>query len=195
MALSTYSELQSSVALWLNRSDLTAVIPDGVTLCEADMNRRLRTPHNETVDTAFAVSARRTDLPSDFAEMRTVFLNYGSSRVELVPLTQAGRVDESGTPVYYNIVNHQIEVVPESTSYTLELRYWTKVPALATNSTSDVLTNYPDVYLFGTCMQMGYFLDDAQMIAKFQPMFERALDKANATRFRQFGSGLQVRTS
>ena len=43
MALTTYEELKSSIADYLNRSDLTSVIPDFVTLCEADMNRTLRT--------------------------------------------------------------------------------------------------------------------------------------------------------
>jgi hypothetical protein len=122
-------------------------------------------------------------------------MNYGSLRIELLPLTMAGRVNESAVPIYYGIVNHEIEVVPEETSYTLELRYWTKVPALSTNSTNDILTNFPDVYLYGACLQAGYFLDDAQMVAKFEPKFERALSQANATRFRQFGSGLQVRAS
>ena len=35
MAISTYSELQSAVADWLNRTDLTVVIPSFVTLAEA----------------------------------------------------------------------------------------------------------------------------------------------------------------
>jgi hypothetical protein len=195
MALANYTDLQASVALWLNRSDLTTVIPDFIALAESEMDKRLRTSHNETIDTAFAVTDRRTALPSDFAEMRSVFLNYGSLRVELLPLTMAGRVDDAAVPIYYGIVNHEIEVVPESTAYTLELRYWTKVPALASNTTNDVLTNFPDVYLYGSCLQAGYFLDDAQMVAKFQPMFERALEKANNTRFRQYGSGLQVRAT
>lgn len=195
VALANYTDLQASIALWLNRNDLTAAIPDFVALAETDMNKRLRTSHNETIDTAFAVTGRRTALPADFAEMRTVYMNYGSVRVELLPLTMAGRVNDSATPIYYGIVNHEIEVVPEDTSYTLELRYWTKVPALATNATTDVLTNFPDVYLFGSCVQAGYFMDDAQMVARFEPKYEQALSKANATRFRQFGSGLQVRAS
>ena len=89
MALSNYTELQAAVASWLNRNDLDSAIPDFVALCEADLNKRLRSPKNENIDTAFAVTARRTNLPSDFAEMRQVFLNYGSNRVELQPLTQA----------------------------------------------------------------------------------------------------------
>jgi hypothetical protein len=43
MALTTYTELKSSLADWLNRSDLTSVIPDFISLAEAQMERQLRT--------------------------------------------------------------------------------------------------------------------------------------------------------
>jgi hypothetical protein len=42
MAISTYSELQSSMADFLNRSDLTSVIPTFIALGEARMNRDIR---------------------------------------------------------------------------------------------------------------------------------------------------------
>jgi hypothetical protein len=37
MALSTYSDLQTAVATWLHRSDLTAIIPDLITLAETHL--------------------------------------------------------------------------------------------------------------------------------------------------------------
>jgi hypothetical protein len=104
-------------------------------------------------------------------------------------------VYESGTPAYYNIINDTIEIVPLSTDYTLEISYYKVVPPLATNDTSTVLTNHPELYLFGTCLQAAYFLDDAQMVAKFEPKFQQALQAANSRRFRQMGQGLQVRVS
>ena len=42
MALSTYDELKDSVADFLNRSDLTSVIPDFIKMAETDMNRKVR---------------------------------------------------------------------------------------------------------------------------------------------------------
>jgi hypothetical protein len=195
MALATFTDLQSAIALWCNRNDLGAAIPDFVTLAESDMNKRLRTPFNEAQDTAFSVTSRYTALPTDFAEMRRVFLSYGGERIELSPVPQAGRVYDTGTPFAYNIVNNTIEVVPESTEYTLELSYYKKVPALSSNSTNDVLVRYPELYLFGSLVQAGYFMDDAQLVARFEPKYEQALAKANASRFRQMGQGLQVRAS
>ena len=42
MALGTYSELKTSIANYLNRDDLTAVIPDFITLTENRLDRELR---------------------------------------------------------------------------------------------------------------------------------------------------------
>lgn len=42
MALSTYSEIKASVARWLNRDDMTALIPDFITMAESRLNDRLR---------------------------------------------------------------------------------------------------------------------------------------------------------
>ena len=42
MAITTYAELKSSIANWLNRDDLTAVIPDFIALAEAQIARDIR---------------------------------------------------------------------------------------------------------------------------------------------------------
>jgi hypothetical protein len=42
MALTTYAELKTSIADFLNRDDLTSAIPDFITLAEADMQRRVK---------------------------------------------------------------------------------------------------------------------------------------------------------
>jgi hypothetical protein len=42
MALDTYSNLKTTIANYLNRSDLTAYLGDFITLTEARLNRELR---------------------------------------------------------------------------------------------------------------------------------------------------------
>ena len=42
MALSNYTELKASIADFLNRDDLTSVIPDFITLAESQINRDIR---------------------------------------------------------------------------------------------------------------------------------------------------------
>jgi hypothetical protein len=42
MAITTYTELKSTIADFLNRDDLTAVIPTFISLAEAQMEREVR---------------------------------------------------------------------------------------------------------------------------------------------------------
>src|SRR2546423_1608923 len=82
MAFSTYAELKSSVADWLNRTDLTAQIADFVGLAEAEMKRRLR---RTSVRTTLTISTEETTPPSDLAELRSISLESASPAQD-VPL-------------------------------------------------------------------------------------------------------------
>ena len=42
MALVNYSDLKTNIAAWLNRTDLTTVIPDFITLAESSFNEEIR---------------------------------------------------------------------------------------------------------------------------------------------------------
>ena len=73
MALGNYTELQASIADFLNRSDLTLVIPDFITMAEADMNRTLRIK-DMSVRTRAPLSGQYLKLPPDFLGVRNIEL-------------------------------------------------------------------------------------------------------------------------
>ena len=52
MAIGTYAELQTAVANWLGRDDLTARIPEFIDLAEARLSRELETREQEKRATA-----------------------------------------------------------------------------------------------------------------------------------------------
>jgi hypothetical protein len=58
MALVTYADLLTTVANYLARDDLTAYIPDGVTVFEAAAARRLKVRLQETTATLTPTSWR-----------------------------------------------------------------------------------------------------------------------------------------
>ena len=68
MALTNYTELKASIADFLNRDDLTAVIPDFITLAESGMNREVRHWRMETRKTA-VLDTQYTALPTDFLSL------------------------------------------------------------------------------------------------------------------------------
>ena len=57
--ISTYTDLQTAVAQWMHRTDLTALIPDFIALTEEKLNRYLRTKDNETTLSPTAIVNNR----------------------------------------------------------------------------------------------------------------------------------------
>lgn len=67
MAISTYSELQTTIANYLARSDLNAIIPDFIKLAENRLSRDLRIRQMLSVATAQTTAGDSTiGLPTDF---------------------------------------------------------------------------------------------------------------------------------
>ena len=162
MALSNYTELQTSVADFLNRSDLTSVIPDFITLSEADFNRSIRV-REMSVRTRGPIDGQYVKLPPDFLEMRNIELltdpvtPLAYKNLQNLDIHRAA--DSTGKPLYYSIMQNNIEFAPvPDGDYTVEIVYYQKVPALAVNSTNWLLDNHPDAYLYGSLMHSAPYL-------------------------------------
>lgn len=183
MAISTYSELQTAVANWLNRSDLSSRAPEFIAMAEARMNRdaRLRVIDAITRDT-LAVSSQFTDLPSDFALM----VNCELQTTPVVPLEyrtpqQMDVVRNSsatGDPRYFSIVGNELEVVPvPSSSVTLGLIYYKRIVALSDANTSNwLLTAAPDLYLYASLVEASPFLHEDERVALWEQLYNTRAD-------------------
>jgi hypothetical protein len=186
MAISTYSELQSAVGDFLNRQDLTTVIPTFIALAEADLNRSIRHRSMLTRSTA-TIDDQFTALPADFLEAKNIQLNSEPITVlRYVTMEHADLIRQrnpTGQPCYYTIVGDTLECVPVAdTSYTAELTYYKKITALANDATSNWLLSYhPDVYLYGTLMQSAPYLKDDQRIPVWGSLYRQYLADVNAS--------------
>lgn len=181
MALNTYAGLQASVADFLNRQDLSAQIPDFITLAEARFNRELRVNSMLQRDTATASSAY-VALPPDWLQHISIVVTSPADTYNA--LTYIG-VEEyydlrnrnlTGTPRYYTIIEDNILLLPApSGSVTMEMVYYGKIPALASgNQTNWLLTRSPDLYLYTSLLQAEAFLVNDERI----PLWAAAADKA-----------------
>ena len=146
MALTTYTELKASVADWINRDDLTAVIVDFISLAEAQIERTLRTTQMIVRATA-SIDGEYSAVPADFLETRTVKLNTNPIQplqFETVDSLDSLRTQYTapGRPQYFGIVGTQIRVVPvPDTTYTAELIYYGKLTKLSSiNATNWLLS-------------------------------------------------------
>lgn len=68
MSITTYAELQTAIADFLNRDDLTATIPTFIDLAEANFQRDVDHWRRET-STTTSVNSRYSALPSDFSSL------------------------------------------------------------------------------------------------------------------------------
>ena len=67
MALVNYSDLKTSVADWLNRTDLTSTIPDFITLAEAGFNKEIR--NRKMIKRATAtIDSQYSAVPADWLQ-------------------------------------------------------------------------------------------------------------------------------
>jgi len=184
MAISTYSELQASIAGWLNRSDLSAVIPDFISLAEAQFNRVMRAREMQAQATVNASSAFFA-LPADFAEIKSLRLTDGSGTWELIAATpeqlSSGMAESStpSVPQFYSILGDQLQIYPPpNKAYSGNLIYVRLLPALsAANPTNWLLTSSPDAYLYGSLVQASQYLRDAEGLATWKALLEQAIEE------------------
>jgi hypothetical protein len=182
MALDTFSGLKTTIADYLNRDDLTSIIPSFISIAEAKFNRKLRVRQmvkraTATLDTAFFA------FPADFLQAKEFQLNTNPiTYLEFITekqgdLMRQDAIIASGQPKYYTIVGTQLEVIatPDS-SYTGELTYYGKIPALSDSNTSNWLLAYaPDLYLYGALVEATPYLKDDERLGTWSTLYTNSL--------------------
>jgi hypothetical protein len=170
MAYTSYSDLQTSVANYLGRSDLTAVIPDFIRFAETRLSRELRTRKMlKSATSSMTAGDARVALPTDFLEVRDLY-TQGNPRMPVTYMspsafTRDARADESGLPVFYTVLSAEFQFAPmPDTAYVLEILYYAQPTVLSTSNTSNVfLANYPDALLYGALLEAEpYLINDAR---------------------------------
>ena len=196
MALTTYAELKTSIGDWLNRSDLTSVIPDFISLAEAQIERTLRARQmivraNASFDVQYGA------VPADFLEAKSLKLTSTNPETPLSFLSidaldaEMTKYTGSGKPKFFGVVGGQLRIVPTPDStYTTELIYYAKLSKLSTSNTSNwLLASSPDIYLYGSLLQAAPYLQDDARIQTWATLYERALNDSQTADDRSASSG------
>ena len=196
MALTTYTELKTSIGDWLNRSDLTSVIPDFISLAEAQVERTLRT-RQMIVRANASFDAEYGAVPSDFLETKSLKLTSTNPQTPLEFLSidaldnKAAEYTGSGKPRFFGVVGGQFRIVPTpDATYTTELTYYAKLTKLSSSvATNWLLTSNPDIYLCGALLQAAPYLQDDARIQTWATLYERALNDSQTADDRGASSG------
>lgn len=189
MALANYSDLLLAVADWTHRSDLTSRIPDWVTMLESNLNRKMRLRVMETdVALTTSVGSATAALPTTrYIAPIDVFMAWSGTGQRKLPKREYTELPfgvSNSPPSYWCIdgVNVRFDCPVDSTSaYSLTLRYW-KALALATDTTNNLMTQHPDVYLYGVLVSAGRFLRyEPGLLTEWRGAFEQALSEVEAS--------------
>ena len=201
MAISTYAELQTAVANWLDRDDLTDRIPEFIALAEARMNRVLRIRLMEAKYTASSVAAQRNyALPAGYIQMRNLQINTTPIRpCQYVTPEIYDRLYGStttGTPEIYTIIANEIQLGPIPAGVqTIEMLFYKKISALSvTNTTETMLTDNPDIYLYGALLEAEPFIMNDERVPLWAQGFSQAVAdlQEQDNKDRHSGSALSV---
>jgi hypothetical protein len=209
MAFSTYTELKSSIIAWSHRNDIDLLIPDFIALAEKAMYNPPKIPGRaieplklkqleKTATASTSITSRFIATPDDFASLRNsrLVITDESGFMDYRTPAQLNRVDTANRPLFFTVIGTQIEFDRISDQvYTVELQYFssdTKLTAAA--PTNLVLTNHPELYLYGALVQAFIYAGDDENATKYQALFIGALTGANnADRAGRFGSNIVTR--
>lgn len=192
MSIANYTELVAALdgqTGYLHRTDLTAKIPDFIKICESKLNRKLKLLLQETETTLTAtIGSRLMAVPTRFGTPIALWLTTYDPRDELIYRTpdQLPVTTDNGGSDYYTVDGAYIATEnPADQAYIYTLRYWTKFD-IATTTTNTVLTNYPDIYIYGTLLASIPWTQDGTQFDLWNGLYEQGIREAiqdtNATK-------------
>lgn len=187
MAIITgYATLQTEVAGWLARGDLTSAVPG---LIQAWEERFLRQPRNfgRWMEASFAgtIASSVLAVPSDYLGLKYAYVNASpSSRLDRVSLNQLygtyPRGGGSGFPRFIarDLSNFVFGPSPDS-DYDIAGVYYAK-PTVLRSFAADaaahwLIVNAPDLALYGSLLQATPYLQNDKRIAVWQTFYNESL--------------------
>lgn len=167
----TWEELKTAVADWSDRDDedIDTQAARAIAFAERRFNRTLRVPEMET-STTLTVDAATEALPSDFLELRAIYLNTDPKTVleqmTFADLRNSYPAAATGKPQNFAIQSGSTLVFGPSpdASYSCIINYYQKILALGSSQESNwLLLAHPDIYLFGAMAELcDLYKDEAR---------------------------------
>lgn len=182
MSILNYSDLQSTIADYLARADLTAQIPSFIQLAETRLRRDLRIRQMLKVVTTTTLAGDSTvELPSDFLQMRD--LHIATNPVQSIEYQSPSNFYRNtastvtGVPMQYTILAQEFQFAPSPDSnYTLQMMYYAAPPYLTNTNASNVfLAVCPDLLLYGALGEAEPYLMNDARLDTWASMYDRGL--------------------
>jgi len=188
--ITNYTDLQSTIADYLARTDLTTQIPLFIQLAENRLRRDLRIrPMLKVVTTSTTAGDATVSMPSDFLEMRD--LHIESSPIQTLTYqnpsnfyrnTKASTFD-SGAPKFYTAMGSEFQFAPiPDAAYTLKMVYYAAPSYLSSSVSSNVfLANCQDLLLYAALGEAEPYLMNDARIQTWASLYDRGLASLTAS--------------
>jgi len=198
--ISNYSELRVAVVSILQRADLTADVPNMIQLAESQINQRLESRFLEKIGSiTTSIGVETVSAPADLLSVKNVKLTSVTPYEDIevtTPDSYRKRSEDRNTarPSLCTAIGTSFYFHPlPDAAYTVSIVYQGRITALSDSSTTNnILTFFPDVYLYGTLANAAPYINDPR-IPVWRDLFMSALDGANKSDWNQ-GANAVLRT-
>ncbi len=203
VAINTYSGILGGVLSWLGRDAsgetvITSRFDDLLALCERRMyygyavempgdplrSEPLRIVEMETVDTAFSLSSGTVAQPTGFLELISAYNNSDTAPIGIVAQRTidgygSQALGRTGGLMAISGTNFRVFDAP-TTAITATLRYYQKLTTPAGSTVNDILSNYPDVYLWGCLIEASIRTQDEAGAQRYLQLYNASVSGLNA---------------
>ena len=189
-----YTQLQTNIADFLNREDLSEQIPMCIELAEARISRDLR-ERNMQVRAEAMVYSEYMRMPCDWVE--TIRVIADDRILRLADQFNIERVKLTGPVAFYRHVEDKFQFLPAPSNKEgsrVVVEYLAEVSKLTDEApTNWLLDKYPDIYLYGALLAATSYLQDDQRIPLWTQAYGEAVRSANMASDRAEYSGSALR--
>ena len=178
-----YTQISAKVAQWMNRDDLTALIPDFIELTEERLNRHLRVRQMETALPATAIVDNTITPAADVLDVKTLWVpDYERTPLVAQSIESVVASGNEGIPTMYAMDGADLRF---DGAGDVQGVLYVRIPALATADTNWISEGPWSLYLFGALVEAALYVgDDPSM---WQMRFDQALDQVQGNDQRRSG--------
>lgn len=193
MSISTYSDLQTAVGNWLQRSDLNAIIPDLIMLGEKRIFRTVRVRAMETALNG-TIASGVLAVPSDYLALKFAYLDttpaFDLKRVSASQVYQQFPYRSSvGKPQIIGREGDNFIFGPyPDSAYTVKGIYYAQ-PVSVQTTANDLFTQNPDLYLFAALCEAAPYLKDDNRVQLWESKLAVIITDLTNEDTEEYGSG------
>jgi hypothetical protein len=195
-AITSFATLQTALADWSNRTDLTSYLPDFIAQAEARLFDLLLLKDMESEESLTLTQGNNyVTLPSGYVSPIALWLIVDTERVALQHvLPQQLPYDTSESqPRYYAIdgVNLRFDC-PAQEAYSAKFRMYKTSNLSVSNTSNYLLLRRPDIYLSGSMAELARFTRDQELFQMWESKFQKSTAELKAAENRSRSVGLRT---